>query len=91
MKHLRLWIFECREPSQDAFKLGLAAAALLAFAHIISNLLGGCMCVCNQDDFQKASPNRQLSIVCLIFSWYVFFFSFFAKKNLQKKVLKDIM
>nr|CAN78007.1 hypothetical protein VITISV_041413 [Vitis vinifera] len=62
VKHLRLWIFECREPSEDAFKLGLAAAALLAFAHILSNLLGGCMCICSQEDFQKASPNRQLSV-----------------------------
>ncbi|CBI28982.3 hypothetical protein VitviT2T_017961 [Vitis vinifera] len=71
VKHLRLWIFECREPSEDAFKLGLAAAALLAFAHILSNLLGGCMCICSQEDFQKASPNRQLSVVCLVFSWII--------------------
>lgn len=69
---MRLWIFECREPSEDAFKLGLAAAALLAFAHILSNLLGGCMCICSQEDFQKASPNRQLSVVCLVFSWYIY-------------------
>ncbi|KAJ4851263.1 hypothetical protein Tsubulata_019952 [Turnera subulata] len=33
VKHLRLWVFECREPSQEAFKLGLAAAALLGLAH----------------------------------------------------------
>ncbi|CAA3011508.1 uncharacterized protein LOC111372148 [Olea europaea subsp. europaea] len=28
-KHLRLWIFECKEPSHDAFVLGVAAATLL--------------------------------------------------------------
>uniref|UniRef100_A0A6N2MNY3 Uncharacterized protein n=1 Tax=Salix viminalis TaxID=40686 RepID=A0A6N2MNY3_SALVM len=33
VKHLRLWIFECREPSEDAFKLGLAAAGILVLAH----------------------------------------------------------
>ncbi|KAK8568458.1 hypothetical protein V6N13_106370 [Hibiscus sabdariffa] len=40
-KHLRLWIVECRgrDPSRDAFKL-----ALLTVAHVLANLLGGCMC-----------------------------------------------
>lgn len=71
VKHLRLWIFECRDPSHDAFKLGLAAAGLLALAHVIANLLGGCMCICSQDELSKASPNRQLSLACLVFSWYV--------------------
>ena len=49
VKHLRLWIFECREPSEDAFKLGLAAAGTLILAHVIANLLGGCMCICSQE------------------------------------------
>ncbi|TYJ98330.1 putative GPI inositol-deacylase C [Cucumis melo var. makuwa] len=43
VKHLRLWIFECRDPSEQAFKLGLGAAGLLGLAHIIANLLGGSM------------------------------------------------
>ncbi|KAL9453579.1 hypothetical protein AB3S75_009230 [Citrus x aurantiifolia] len=71
VKHLRLWIFECRDPSHDAFKLGLAAAGLLALAHVIANLLGGCMCICSQDELSKASPNRQLSLACLVFSWII--------------------
>ncbi|GKV11464.1 hypothetical protein SLEP1_g22723 [Rubroshorea leprosula] len=71
VNQLRLWIFECRQPSRDAFKLGLGAAALLVLAHVISNLLGGCMCVCSQEEFQKSSPNRQLSVACFIFSWVV--------------------
>ncbi|KAF3443761.1 hypothetical protein FNV43_RR13451 [Rhamnella rubrinervis] len=71
VKHLRLWIFECREPSHEAFMLGLAAAALLGIAHVIVNLLGGCNCICSQDELQKASPNRQLSVACFIFTWII--------------------
>lgn len=78
VKHMRLWIFECRDPSHGAFKLGLAAAALLAIAHVISNLLGGCMCICSQEELQKASANRQLSLACLIFSWIILAVGFAA-------------
>ncbi|XWS09874.1 hypothetical protein CRYUN_Cryun39dG0027000 [Craigia yunnanensis] len=38
--------FECQEPNDQAFKLGLAAATLLALSHVTANLLGGCMCIC---------------------------------------------
>ncbi|KAK4577376.1 hypothetical protein RGQ29_027753 [Quercus rubra] len=72
VKHLRLWIFECKEPSEQAFKLGLGAAALLALAHVIANLLGGCNCICSQEELEKASPSRQLSVACLIFTWIIF-------------------
>ncbi|VVA33706.1 PREDICTED: transmembrane [Prunus dulcis] len=61
VKHLRRWIFECREPSHAAFKLGLAAAGLLVAAHVVANLLGGCNCICSQEELQKAPPNKQLS------------------------------
>uniref|UniRef100_A0A6N2MPH8 Uncharacterized protein n=1 Tax=Salix viminalis TaxID=40686 RepID=A0A6N2MPH8_SALVM len=71
VKHLRLWIFECREPSEDAFKLGLAAAGILVLAHVIANLLGGCACICSQEDLQRASPHRQLSVACFLFSWII--------------------
>ncbi|KAK7838701.1 protein VASCULATURE COMPLEXITY AND CONNECTIVITY [Quercus suber] len=72
VKHLRLWIFECKEPSEQAFKLGLGAAALLGLAHVIANLLGGCNCICSQEELEKASPSRQLSVACLIFTWIIF-------------------
>ncbi|KAM3697267.1 hypothetical protein ACJW30_06G100600 [Castanea mollissima] len=72
VKHLRLWIFECRDPSEQAFKLGLGAAALLGLAHVIANLLGGCNCICSQEELEKASPSRQLSVACLIFTWIIF-------------------
>nr|ACU19245.1 unknown [Glycine max] len=71
VKHLRLWIFECREPSHQAFMLGLGAAVLLGLAHAIANLLGGCNCICSQQEFEKASSNRQLSTACLILTWVV--------------------
>ncbi|CAK8536533.1 unnamed protein product [Lathyrus sativus] len=71
VKHLRLWIFECRDPSHKAFMLGLGAAILLSLAHVIANLLGGCNCLCSQEELQKTSPNRQLSMACLILTWIV--------------------
>ncbi|XP_071721682.1 protein VASCULATURE COMPLEXITY AND CONNECTIVITY [Rutidosis leptorrhynchoides] len=71
VKHLRLWIFECRDPSHTAVKLGLGAAALLAIGHVLTNLLGGCSCVCSQDEFARSSPNRQLSLACLLFTWVI--------------------
>ncbi|KAG6416951.1 hypothetical protein SASPL_124392 [Salvia splendens] len=67
-KHLRLWIFECKEPSHDAYVLGLAAASLLGIAHVLANLLGGCS-VCTQEEIEKASPTKKLSIACLVFTW----------------------
>uniref|UniRef100_A0A5B7BBJ7 Uncharacterized protein n=1 Tax=Davidia involucrata TaxID=16924 RepID=A0A5B7BBJ7_DAVIN len=71
VKHLRLWIFECKDPSHKAFMLGLVAAALLGIAHVLANLLGGCTNICSQEEFQKASPNKQLSLACLIFTWVI--------------------
>jgi len=69
VKHLKVWIFECREPSHQAFMLGLVAAVLLGLAHAIANMLGGCNCICSQQEFEKASSNRQISTACLILTW----------------------
>ncbi|KAJ7968387.1 Transmembrane protein, putative (DUF1218) [Quillaja saponaria] len=71
VKHLRMWIFECRDPSYQAFKLGLAASILLALAHVIANLLGGCICIWSKQEYQKATANRQLAVAFLILSWIV--------------------
>ncbi|KAK7261047.1 hypothetical protein RIF29_27352 [Crotalaria pallida] len=71
VKHLRLWIFECREPSHKAFQLGLAAAVLLGLAHVLVHLIGGINCLSSQQEQNKASPNRQLSMACLILTWIV--------------------
>ncbi|KAK4354083.1 hypothetical protein RND71_026277 [Anisodus tanguticus] len=67
-KHLALWLMECDMPSHEAFVLGLAAATLLGIAHVLANLLGGCS-VCSTDDIRKATPIKQLSIACLVFTW----------------------
>ncbi|KAG6638935.1 hypothetical protein I3843_10G064400 [Carya illinoinensis] len=71
VKHLRVWIFECRDPSYEAFKLGLAAAIFLALAHIIGNLVSGCICVWSKQDYANSSANRQLAVASLIFSWII--------------------
>ncbi|KAL5772603.1 hypothetical protein ACOSP7_012210 [Xanthoceras sorbifolium] len=71
VKHLRLWIFECRDPSFKAFKLGLAATVLLVLAHAIGNLLGGCICMWSKADLENASANKQLAVASLIFSWII--------------------
>ncbi|CAN1843848.1 Protein VASCULATURE COMPLEXITY AND CONNECTIVITY [Linum perenne] len=69
VKHLRVWIFECRDPSNAAFKLGLASAGILVLAHAIANLLSGCLCICSQEELNRASPHRQLSVACFILTW----------------------
>ncbi|KAI4299241.1 hypothetical protein L6164_032718 [Bauhinia variegata] len=68
-RHTKLWIVECRDPSYQAFKLGLAAAIFLALAHAIANLLGGCICIRSKEEYGKATANKQLAIAFLIFSW----------------------
>lgn len=68
---MRLWLFECREPSQDAYRLGLGAAAVLVMAHVLINLVGGCLCICSQDEFQRSSSTKQISMACLVLTWYV--------------------
>ncbi|CAA3027575.1 uncharacterized protein LOC111368495 [Olea europaea var. sylvestris] len=69
-KHLRLWIFECKEPSHEAYLLGLAASGLLCIAHVMANLVGGCK-ICTNEDVQKTSPSRQLSVACLVLTWII--------------------
>ncbi|XP_068644585.1 protein VASCULATURE COMPLEXITY AND CONNECTIVITY-like [Aristolochia californica] len=69
--HLKFLIFECKDPSEQAFRLGLAAAGILALAHVIANLLGGCMCICSKEEFVQSSANRQLAVACLFLSWII--------------------
>ncbi|CAK9155014.1 unnamed protein product [Ilex paraguariensis] len=71
VKHLKLWIFDCRDPSYTAFKLSLAAAVLLALAHVIANLLGGCICIWSKEELDRATANKQLAAASLIFSWVI--------------------
>lgn len=81
VNHLRVWILECRDPSYQAFKLGFAAALLLAFAHVLANMLGGCICLFSTEELEKSSANKQLAVSSLVLSWciiYLFFSYFFC-------------
>lgn len=65
----RYLVFECSEPSPSAFRLGLAAACLLLIAHFIANVSGGCILFASRDDMQQSPLNKQVAVVCLLFSW----------------------
>ncbi|KAL8151161.1 LOW QUALITY PROTEIN: hypothetical protein V2J09_020969 [Rumex salicifolius] len=67
--YITVSVFECRQPSYQAYRDGVAALILLALAHAIANALGGCVCVFSRDDFQRSSPNKQRAAGSLIFSW----------------------
>ncbi|XP_071691488.1 protein DESIGUAL 2-like [Rutidosis leptorrhynchoides] len=69
VQSLTLWIVECRDPSYTAFKLGSAAAILLAFAHAIANLLGGCHCVQSKQELETVTYNKRLAFASLVLSW----------------------
>ncbi|XP_057731749.1 protein VASCULATURE COMPLEXITY AND CONNECTIVITY-like [Arachis stenosperma] len=69
VQHLKLWLFECRDPSQKAFQMGLAAAILLGLAHAIVCLMGGLSCLCSQQGINRASSNKQISMLCLVLAW----------------------
>jgi len=69
VKDLKIWVLECRDPSYQAFKLGLSAAILLALAHAIAHLLGGCIFIKSKEEYKRATSNRQLAMAFLIFSW----------------------
>ncbi|KAL2931171.1 5-hydroxytryptamine receptor 1F [Bienertia sinuspersici] len=75
-RYMRVWIFECREPSYDAYRLGFAACVLLALAHVIANVLGGCVCISSREEYARSSPNRQIAAISLVFSWILLFIAF---------------
>lgn len=69
VRGVRYLVFECREPSNSAFRLGIAAACLLLLAHFIANIGGGCIFFVSRDDIQQSPLNKQVAVVCLLFSW----------------------
>lgn len=71
VRQLHLFVFECREPSHEAFKLGIAAASLLLIAHIIANVAGGCICYGSRDDLRNSPVNRQIAGISLMLSWVI--------------------
>ncbi|XP_031481297.1 uncharacterized protein LOC116251272 isoform X1 [Nymphaea colorata] len=44
-RHIRVFIFECKEPSCEALRVGITASMLLLLAHVIATVHGGCICV----------------------------------------------
>ncbi|KHN45724.1 hypothetical protein glysoja_043668 [Glycine soja] len=69
VKDLKVWVLECRDPSYEAFKLGLAASICLVFAHAIAHLLGRCICMQSKEECQGATANGRLAVAFLILSW----------------------
>ncbi|XP_020534487.1 uncharacterized protein LOC105633248 isoform X2 [Jatropha curcas] len=58
--------FRCRE-SGDGLRFGVAAAALLAVAHLTANLHGGFMCICCMEELERLpNINRRQWIVAAI-------------------------
>ncbi|XP_071696664.1 protein DESIGUAL 2-like [Rutidosis leptorrhynchoides] len=76
VQNLRMFIFECRDPSYQAFKLGFIAAVLLAFAHAIANLFGGCHFVSSKPELDHATSNKQFAMASLILSWITLIIGF---------------
>ncbi|KAG6385154.1 hypothetical protein SASPL_153982 [Salvia splendens] len=68
-KHMRMWIFECKVRSHDAFVLGVAAAVSLSAAHIFVNLLIW-LVVARRDDSQK--PSKKLTKVFFVSIWIIY-------------------
>ncbi|XP_021288730.1 uncharacterized protein LOC110419920 [Herrania umbratica] len=71
VRHKSLKRFECQELNDQAFKLGSAAATLLALSHVTANLLGGFTCICCTEELERSSADRQLWFGCLVLSWIV--------------------
>ncbi|KAI3800321.1 hypothetical protein L1987_28409 [Smallanthus sonchifolius] len=76
VQNLKVWVFECRDPSYQAFKLGFAALVLLTFAHAIANLFGGCHVVWSKPELDRATSNKQLAMASLILSWITLIIGF---------------
>ncbi|CAJ1936236.1 unnamed protein product [Sphenostylis stenocarpa] len=76
VKDLKMWAMECRDPSYEAFKLGVAASIFLVFAHAIAHLLGGCIWMRSKDECLRATANRQLAVAFLILSWILLAIAF---------------
>ncbi|KAF3319937.1 hypothetical protein FCM35_KLT21798 [Carex littledalei] len=70
-RHLKVLFIECKEPVHLAYRLGIAAAVLLALSHVIANLLGGCTCICSRDVLRGSTANRRMAAITLVISWLI--------------------
>eukprot|EP01018_Ginkgo_biloba_P014604 Gb_34358 [translate_table: standard] len=69
VRHIRFLLFECRDPSYEAFRLGVAAASVMLIAHIIANVAGGCICFGSREELERSPVNKQVAAACLVFAW----------------------
>uniref|UniRef100_A0A0D6R5P7 Cytochrome b561 domain-containing protein n=1 Tax=Araucaria cunninghamii TaxID=56994 RepID=A0A0D6R5P7_ARACU len=70
-RHVRFFLFECREPSHEAFELGVAAASLLLIAHAIANVAGGCICFGSRQELESSPVNKQVAGISLLLAWII--------------------
>ncbi|KAF3789605.1 hypothetical protein EJ110_NYTH11672 [Nymphaea thermarum] len=70
-RHIRVFIFECKEPSREALRMGIAAATLLLLAHVVATMHGGCICIFSREELAKSPANRQLAAFLSLFSWII--------------------
>ncbi|XP_027163782.1 uncharacterized protein LOC113763977 [Coffea eugenioides] len=75
-KNLRVWIFECRDPSYEAFKLGLVATVLLTLAHVAAVMLSGCVCIWSKEELDQSSNNKQLAAASHVLAWVIMVIAF---------------
>ncbi|CAH8358799.1 unnamed protein product [Eruca vesicaria subsp. sativa] len=70
VKHTRLWLVECKSPSQRAFVLGIIALGCLVAAHIIAIMIG-----CSISNMLKLLVVPKISgyinMACLSLTWMV--------------------
>ncbi|XP_027348217.1 uncharacterized protein LOC113859710 [Abrus precatorius] len=78
VRSLRLLIFECREPSHQAFVLGTRAALLLGLTHVVTNLMGLYNCI------RKFLFFRLFLLACFILTWIVWGIGIFLLLTVSK-------
>ena len=76
---LRLWIFECRHPSYEAFKLGMVATVLLTLAHVAAVMLSGCVCIGSREELDQSSNIKRLAAASHVLAWYEITFIAFCR------------
>nr|XP_027111608.1 uncharacterized protein LOC113730851 isoform X2 [Coffea arabica] len=73
---LRLWIFECRHPSYEAFKLGMVATVLLTLAHVAAVMLSGCVCIGSREELDQSSNIKRLAAASHVLAWVIMVIAF---------------
>ncbi|ESQ36396.1 hypothetical protein EUTSA_v10008905mg [Eutrema salsugineum] len=71
VKHTRVWLLECKAPSQTAFVLGIVALVCLISAHLIANMIG-----CSISNMAKAFAGvpkitGYINVACFCLTWIV--------------------